>query len=213
MLANASDYGPFAPVVGYAGAIVATGAAIFTLWGGRAKTWRPPDKDLPGAEQKFVLLLCGVFMVVEWHFADPSYVSWMVAAIVFITIMAFVFYLLYSNLLGTYGYHKPVPGPGGPILVLGGRILLPEAEEKRKENGINIQQLLEGAAFDVDKLWDRQNLQWVRTRAIVYFVLTLVLGTSALTMASFTTQVILTKKAATSVIYKSDAPGLEPKKN
>ena len=212
MIANTTDYGPFAPVVGYAGAIMAAGAAIFTLWGGKTKTWRPPDKELPGTAQKFVLLLCGVFMVVEWYFAEPAYASWMICVFVIAAILAFVFYLMYSSLIGAYGYKKPVLKDNNRYvesLILGGRDLRPEAEAKRRQHEIDTQALLEGAAYNVDLLWDRPSLQWVRTRALVYFVVMLVLGTSALTTASFSVQVILTKKAASRVIRKDDAPRLQ----
>jgi hypothetical protein len=42
----------------------------------------------------------------------------------------------------------------------------------------------------------------------LFFILTLVLGTSALTRASFATQVPLTKQAAARVIRAADAPSL-----
>jgi hypothetical protein len=212
ILLDAKDYGPFAPVVGYAGAIMATGGAIFTLWAGKMKTWRPPNRDLPGTAQKFVLLLCGVFMVVEWYFAEPRRSGWMIGGIVVLAILAVVCYMAYDSIIGTYGYRKPVPGRNGAVdetLILGGKELRPEANEKRRSLGVSSQKLLEGAAFDVDLLWDRQSLQWVRTRALSYFILLLVLGTSALTMASFATQVILTQRAARSVIDRSEAPGLK----
>jgi hypothetical protein len=212
ILLDAKDYGPFAPVVGYAGAITATGAAIFTLWAGKMKTWRPPNRDMPGTAQKFVLLLCGVFMVVEWYFAEPTRSAWMIGGIIVLAILAVVCYMAYDSIIGTYGYKKPVPGKNGTIeetLILGGKELRPEADEKRKSLRVSPQKLLEGAAFDVDLLWDRQNLQWVRTRALSYFILLLVLGTSALTMASFAAQVILTQRAARSVIDKNEAPGLK----
>jgi hypothetical protein len=212
MLANPPDYGPFAPAVGYAGAIMATGSAIFALWGGKAKTWRPPDKDLPGTAQKFVLLLCAVFMVVEWYFAEPDNAHWMIAGVIVAAILAFVFYLMYSSIVAVYGYKKPVLKDNNKVeetLILGGRVLRPEAEEKRKQFGIETQALLEGALYNVDLLWDRPNLQWVRTRALVYFVVMLVLGTSALTTAGFSVQVILTKRAASSVVHNYEAPGLK----
>lgn len=212
MLAAPPDYGPFAPAVGYAGAIVATGGATFALWGGKARTWRPPDKDLPGTAQKFVLLFCGVFMVVEWYFAHPAYVPWMVISVVVIAVLAFIFYLMYSSLIGAYGFRKPVPAKNhryDEALILGGKKLRPQAEEKQKQLGIDTQALLEGAAYNVDLLWDRPNLQWVRSRALVYFVVMLVLGTSALTTASFSVQVILTQKAASSILHKDQAPGLK----
>jgi hypothetical protein len=212
MFVSASDYGPFAPAVGYAGAIMATGTAIFALWGGKTKTWRPPDKDLPGTAQKFVLLLCAVFMVVEWYFAEPANAAWMIGGVVGAAILAFVFYRMYSSLIASYGYKKPVLTNNNryeETLILGGHTMRPEVEDKRKRLEIDTQALLEGAAYNVDLLWDRPNLQWVRTRALVYFVVMLVLGTSALSTASFAVQVILTKKAASSVIHKDETPGIK----
>jgi hypothetical protein len=213
MLLATSDYGPFAPVVGYAGAIMAAGSAIFVLWGGRMKRWRPPNKDLPGTAQSFVLLLCGVLMVVEFFFAEPSLVRWMIGAVVVIALGSVLCYFKYDELIGLYGYQKPVHGNGGKVekeLIFGGRKLRPEAEKIRKTKHITDNQiLLEGAAYNVGELWDRNELSWVRKRVLGYFISMLVLGTSALTMAGFTTQVILTKRAATSVINRDDAPGLK----
>lgn len=54
MVSSASDYGPFAPVVGYAGTIMAAGATLFLMWGGKMEKWRPPDDDLPGTAQTLV---------------------------------------------------------------------------------------------------------------------------------------------------------------
>jgi hypothetical protein len=51
MFASTSDYGPFAPVVGYGGAIMAAAGALFLMWGGKMQKWRPPDEDLPGTGQ------------------------------------------------------------------------------------------------------------------------------------------------------------------
>jgi hypothetical protein len=66
--------------------------------------------------------------------------------------------------------------------------------------------LLEGAAYKADLLWSREARQWVKQRVLLFFILTLVLGTSALTGARFATQVLLTKKSASSVIHATDAP-------
>jgi hypothetical protein len=211
MIVDTQNYGPFAPAVGYAGTIMATGGAMFLMWGGKIKNWRPPDKDLPGTAQKMVLLLCGVFMVVEWYLSEPSLAGWMIAAVIVFAVGAVICYLKYDSLIGLYGYKKPVIGKNNKVeetLILGGRKLRPEAEEKCKEFGVKEQKLLEGAAFEVELLWDRNDLQWVRTRVLLFFILLLVMGTSALTTASFATQVILTKRAAVSVIHKDDAPGL-----
>lgn len=212
MLAAASEYGPFAPVVGYAGAIMATGAALFLLWGGKMKKWRPPDEDLPGTAQSLVLLLCGVGMVLQWYFAVPATIAWFLGMVAILAIACVVCFLRYTGLLGTYVFTKRVatgPSSTRDIRILGGRQLLPEAEKKRSQNGIDVQTLLEGAAYNPGLLWSREARQWVKQRVLLSFILTLLLGTSALTGASFATQMLLTKKAAASVIRTTDAPALE----
>ena len=212
MFAVASDYGPFAPVVGYAGAIVVTGGALFSMWGGSTEKWRPPDEDLPGFAQKLVLLLCGVGMVVQWYLAEPASIVWFIVSVVVTATACVVCFLKYSELLGTFVYTKKIATTTSStrdVRILGGRDLLPDAEKKQKKLKVEIQALFEGAAYSPDLLWTRESRQWVKKRVLLYFILTLLLGTSALTGASFAVQVLLTKKAATSVIQAKDAPGLK----
>jgi hypothetical protein len=208
-----TDYGPFAPVVGYAGAIMAAGAALFSLWGGKMRKWRPPEEDLPGTAQALVFLLCGVGMVLQWYFAVPESLEWFLGSVALLAVTAVLFFLKYNSLLGTHIYIKRIatgPSSACEVRILGGRALLPEAERKRGELGVDVQRLLEGSAYNVDLLWSREARQWVKQRVILSFILTLVLGTSALTGASFATQVLLTKKAAASTIRAAEAPGLLP---
>jgi len=211
MVSSAYDYGPFAPVIGYAGAIMAAGAALFLMWGGKMEKWRPPDEDLPGTAQKLVLLLCGTGMVFLWYFATPDLIGWLIVTVAVLAIGCVTTFLRYSSLLGTYIYiRKEATSEGSTreVRILGGREMLPEAERKCAELGVDTQTLLEGAAYKADLLWSREARQWVKQRVLLSFMLTLVLGTSALTGASFATQVLLTKKAAASVIRSAEAPGL-----
>ncbi len=214
MVILATDYGPFAPVVGYAGAIMAAGGALLFLWGGKLEKWRPPEEDLPGAAQAVVLLLCGVGMVLQWYLATPDAIRWFLASVAVLAVICVICFLKYNGLLLTYIYIKRIAASAKStknVRILGGKELLPEAEEKRKKLGIDVQTLLEGAAYNVDLLWSREARQWVKQRVLIFFILTLVLGTSALTGASFATQVLLTKKAAATVIRTKDAPALKPK--
>ena len=82
------------------------------------------------------------------------------------------------------------------------------AETLVRDIRFDIQTLLEGAAYKPDLLSSRESRQWVKQRVLIFFILTLVFGTSALAGASFATQVILTEKAAASVIDTSSSPGL-----
>jgi len=212
MLGSVSDYGPFAPVVGYGGAIMAAGGALFLLWAGKMQKWRPPDEDLPGTAQALVLLLCGVGMVLQWYSAVPERIGWFLAATGILAISCVVSFLRYSGLLGTHIYIKKIvigPRSTRDVRILGGRELLPEAAKKLKKLGVDVQTLLEGAAYNPDLLWSREARQWVKQRILTFFILTLVLGTAALTGASFATQVLLSKKAAASVIHEAAAPSLQ----
>ena len=211
MIASLSEYGPFAPVVGYAGALITTVIAIAAIWSGRTENWRPPEEVLPGTGQKFVFLFCAVGMTLQWYLASPTFINYYLAAVSTIGVLSFAAYIKYTSLLKIHVYHKLIgTGPESVRVkrILGGRTLLPEAEEIRKKKKISVQKLLEGAAYERDQLWSREAQDWVQTRVLLLFVFTLFAGTSALTGASFAVQVILTQKAASSVIRSSDAPGL-----
>ncbi|MFN0077772.1 MAG: hypothetical protein ACKVY0_15050 [Prosthecobacter sp.] len=180
--------------------------------GGKMEKWRPPDEDLPGTAQSLVLLLCGVGMVLQWYLAVPATISWFLGAVAILAVGCVVCFLKYSGLLGTYVFTKKEatsPSSTRDVRILGGRNLLPEADKKRKKLGVDVQSLFEGTAYKPDLVWSREARQWVKQRVLISFMLTLVLGTSALTGASFATQVLLTKKPAASVIRATDAPALK----
>src|SRR5438309_5684768 len=124
MIISASDYGPFGPVVGYGGAIMATGGALLTLFAGKMKKWRPPDEDLPGTAQALVLLLCGVGMVLQWYFVGLNAIAWVLGAVAILAVACVVCFLRYSGLLGMYVYTKKVATSGRStrdVRILGGR--------------------------------------------------------------------------------------------
>jgi hypothetical protein len=164
MLAAVADYGPFGPAVGYAGAIMTTAGMLFFLWAGRMRKWRPPDEDLPGTAQAMLVLLCGVAMVVLWYAATPGAIDLYLATVVVLAAASVACFLRYTGLLGLHIYIKRVATGDRStreVRILGGRELLPEAEQQREALGVDIQALLEGAAYNPDLLWSRQSRQWV----------------------------------------------------
>lgn len=202
MLDHASDYGPFAATVGYAGAIIAAATAMFAVWAGKMEKWRPPEEDIPGGGRAIILLLCGVGVVLQWYFASPETVNYTLIITGILAIMALTSFLRYSNLIGTYTYCKKIPinnNSTRDVRVLGGQKLLEAAEKKRVRQGIDVQTLFAGAAYRPDLLWSKESQQWVKQRVLLFFIATLVFGTSTLTGASFATQVLISKKAAVSI--------------
>jgi hypothetical protein len=173
--------------------------------------WRPPDEDLPGTAQKIVLLLCGVGMVLEWYFATPGAIEWLLGIVGLLAITAVWCFFRYNGLLIDHIYtKKEVTGSTvRDVRILGGRELLPVAEKNRQKLQLDIQTLFEGAAYKTDLLWSRSSRRWVKQRVLLFFIMTLLFGTSALTGASFATQVLHTKKPAATVTHRSaDAPAL-----
>ncbi len=165
MFASVSDYGPFPPVVGYAGAIMVAGAALFMLWGGKMEKWRPPDEDLPGTAQALVLLLCGVGMVLQWYFATPAAIASFLAAVAALAVASMVCFLA-TAACSARTFILRRPDATADVRILGGRDLRPEAEAPLWKEGVDIRTLLEGAAYKLDLLWTRESRQWVEQRVL-----------------------------------------------
>ena len=129
---------------------------------------------------------------------DPrQMIDWFLASVAISAVCVVVCFLRYSGLLGIHTYtQKVATAPAYTVdrRILGGRWLLPDAELRRQQLRIDIQTLLEGAAYKADLLWSRESRQWVKQRVLSFFILTLVFGTSALAGASVATQVILTER-------------------
>ena len=142
MLDTPSEYGPFAPLVGYTSAIMATSGVLVTMWAGKMEKWRPPDENLPKATQSIVLLLCGVGMVLQWYFADPADLAPFLGVVAFTMLATPICYFRYSRLLGLYEYVKEVPTTSKStrsVRILGGRSLLPAAQKLLREKAVDVQ--------------------------------------------------------------------------
>jgi hypothetical protein len=120
---------------------MASGGALALMWSGKMKKWRPPDEDLPGTAQTLVLLICGVGMVLQWYFARPTTIGWLLGAVAALTVACVGSFLRYNGLLGVHVYTKEMITDGKQkryIRILGGRELLPEAKKKCNELGFDI---------------------------------------------------------------------------
>ncbi len=175
---------------------MAASGTLFALWGGRMEKWRPPDEVLPGTAQKLVFLLCGVGVVLQWYLAGPDVIDWYLAGVVVLAISTLLLYLKYNSLLGSHTYIiREAVGPCSTreVRIIGGRKLLPDAERIRQEQNLDIQAMLEGAGQSPTKIWDPKDIQWVKDRILLVFILMLVFGTSALTGAGLLLQLLLTQ--------------------
>src|SRR5256885_121972 len=98
-------------------------------------------------------------MVIIWMLATPNTSLRLLLVAAIATGVCFAVFLSYSAMIGKYTFIKKIALSGTgtrEVRLLGGRNLLPEAAAIMKKKKIgSLQELLEGAAYDVDKLWSR----------------------------------------------------------
>jgi hypothetical protein len=207
------DPGPFAPVVGYAGAILAAAFLLQRVWAVRVADWQSPDENLPGTAARVVALLSGMGMVALWLYAAPNVLWQTVTLGIACAVLLCVAYILYYFLNGTLIYtveRADGESASKKKKIVGGLWLTGTAKEaKRKHHVTTTQDLLQGAAYDPDKLWSRTSRGMAKVFLLVLFLTVMVSGTLAITSAGFATQVHLTGKSAASIIKRAESPGLK----
>ena len=203
--------GPFAPLVGYASAIVASMYAIWTLlW--RQKIWQAPQNLLPTSLRGMIIVILSVGMVSIWLNIEPTTLITSTKLAAILASSAMLSFLLYFFLLRICSYDKEVavgPNKTEIIKIIGGFNLLNEAKKEMGNHKIRtVQELFKGSLYDADLLWSRTSQEVARICIMLCFIAIAVCGTLALTTAGFITQVRLTGKPAAEVIKKETPPGL-----
>lgn len=210
---NEFDPGPFAPLVGYVGAIIAAVFLIGSIWRGSLAAWQSPEENLPGTASKIVGVACGIGIVVLWVYATPSTLPSVVRLAVVFGVLLIIFFLVYSFFIGALTYQKKIAinnSHTNTEEIVGGLWLLKEAKESQKEHNVTTQTLLAGATYEPDKLWSRASRNTAKTLLVLLFLGIMISGTLGISSAGFAVQVRLTEKPAASVITTDQAPGIEP---
>ena len=212
ILAAASDYGPFAPLVGYVFALVSTAAMLGFLVRGPMKNWEIPEQEGPQFLNHLSKVLVILLVVGGWLLAVPGRTG-LVYAIASACIVAGIgFGLRYARILRLYRYNKEVATSSTTtqgIPILGGDDLTPAARAEIQKRGISVQEFLEGTAYEPDLVWPREARTRVYQRATLAFILSVALVTSGVSWLGFAVQVTLTGKPAAAVIKPEQAPGIE----
>jgi hypothetical protein len=211
------DPGPFAPLVGYVGAILAAAYLVGVLWRGRTQPWRSPDEDLPGTVQKVFGLLSGIGIVGLWLYTTPETMKEVFRISVYLGIILLIGYLAYAFSLGALVLTRYVAVSSSAVKaekVVGGIWLKSAARTSMKKNKVRSRQtLFEGASYEPDFLWSRTSRGVAKTFLLFLFIVIMVSGTLAISGAGFAVQVRLTGKAAAEVIDVKNAPGADTKKS
>jgi hypothetical protein len=210
-MAESTDFGPFAALVGYIVAAIATVVAIRRASLGPMGKLRSPEEDIPQAGQRGAAMLCLVGMVGIFLLATPSNTLQVFLFAALCGVVWMLVFTRYSGLIGKHSYDTLEVKDGETRVrkIIGGESLKPEAERQRRATQLSIQDLLAGAAYKPDYLWDRDSRRKVKTHLMHLFLIMIVSGTLGATAAGFAIQVKLTGKDAATFIRPANAPGLE----
>ena len=182
MIGAAKDYGPLKDIVALAGSIMAAGAAIALAFRGRAR-WEPSEQDIQAGAQKVGALVASVLIALMWvAWRDGKHNGTLVTVALVLLGATLLSLLLYGYLVGAQTYD--VVTQDGTKKVIGGFWLTAEAKEQRKARNLTIQRLLEGAAYDVDKLWSRPSRQLAKSSFLLGYLGLTICGTVALAAAA-----------------------------
>ncbi|MDP9239545.1 MAG: hypothetical protein M3O55_02755 [Actinomycetota bacterium] len=179
----AQDYGPLKDVVAAAGAIIAAGTAIRLSWKGRAH-WEPSGQDTPAGAQKVGGLVAGVLIALMWvSWRDAAHIDTLNRTVILLLGATLVCFLLYGFLVGGQTYEL-VKNEGPPEKVIGGFWLTRVAKKSKAEHNVTTQELLEGAAYDPEKLWSRPSRQLAKAGFQLGYLGLTICGTLALAAAA-----------------------------
>jgi hypothetical protein len=207
---NGLNPGPFAPLVGYVSALLATVYLVGVLWRGGKARWIAPEENLPKTAGRIVGVLCGIGIVWLWLYAEPATIG-SVLRIAFVSgVILVLSFLVYWFLNGALVYYREVPVSESAAQresVVGGFWLTARARAVRRRKNETVQSILEGAAYNVDAVWSRVSRELAKVTLLLLFLVVMVSGTVAISAAGFAMQVQLTNQPASAVIRAEDAPG------
>ena len=178
------DLGSFASLVNAGGSIVAMGAALGLTWRGRTK-WEPSEEDLPRGVQKVSGLIAALVVATLWvsYHRQPQEIGWKPPII--LGALSFFFLLVYSFLISnqTFEIELVRDGNSEAAKVIGGFWMTTRAHTLVGE-GRTRQDVLEGAAYNLDLVWPRPSRSLAKISFLVGYAGLVVCGTVALAAAS-----------------------------
>lgn len=206
--------GPFSPIVGYLGALIAAVYAIWTLlW--RKKVWETPQNILPSTIRGLLAAVLGIGMVYFWLTTTPETINYTMKISITFVIIAVVSFIFYYAFIRSYSYDKVVAKENNQtenVTILGGLWLTEEAKKAMKKKKItDIKELFKGSAYNVDRLWSRLSQESLKAIIVIFYLLIVIGGTLGLSATGFIVQVKLTNKPASETTSEANSPGLDTK--
>jgi hypothetical protein len=202
--------GPFAPLFGYVGALLALVYGIWTLIWGKKGIWETPQDIIPKTIRGLLGIIVAIAITITWLFATSENLYDLINLSIGLGIGIILAFIAYYSVIRIFTYEVIYAKDNNltsPVKILGGFWLTTKAKELHSQ-GIGIQDLLKGAVYDVDKLWSRFSQEICKVVIILLYIMIVFGGIVGITTAGLIVQVVLTNKDAVKTIRYEDAPGL-----
>jgi hypothetical protein len=189
VLIESPNYGPFASLVGTAGSIIATGAALLLGFKGRAR-WEPSEEDVSKGPQRVGSLVGAVGIVLVWANSRPEDLLVLTHLAVWLLGITVASLLAYGLLNSTLIYHVEVavdPTKTARHNIIGGFWFAKGISAKIRSEGVTVQDFLKGTAYKTDVVWPRLSRGLAKQAFVLAYLLLTVCGTLALASASIIT--------------------------
>jgi hypothetical protein len=185
----AANYGVLAEVVATSGSLMAATGAIGLAWRGKAvPNWNPADEEVPDGAQKVAGVLSAAVIAYLWAaLRSPAKSSTLDLLLIIFGVLTVVSLLGYSFVKGTQTLHATKVKPDGKteqVDIIGGFKLRPKALELRDNEDKTVQEILQGALYDPDKVWTRTSRQLAKTAVLIGYMGLLIFGTLLLAAAA-----------------------------
>ncbi|MGA2906052.1 MAG: hypothetical protein ABSD98_19675 [Candidatus Korobacteraceae bacterium] len=189
MFVDAPNYGPFTSLVGTAGSIVATGAALLLGFRGRAR-WEPSEEDVSKGPQKVASLLSAVGIVLLWANSRPEQMGALTHLVVWLLGITVAALLVYGLLNATLIYYIEVAVDSQKTekqKIIGGFWYETGIAQQIRSLRVTVQDFLKGTGYNVDAVWPPLSRGLAKQAFVLAYLLLTVCGTLALASASIIT--------------------------
>lgn len=177
-----TNYGVLSQVVAISGSLIAASYAIRLAWMRRAK-WMPPTETVADATAKTSALICAVIVALLHVFGrDFGMANLAMFAVTLLVLLLIALSVsIYVN--RAFSVTKPTyqgKTKVGDVRMLGGFVLMPEAQSISKTKEMGHQELFDNANHQREKVWTASSQAALELVSTLGFIMLQVCGSLAL---------------------------------
>ena len=204
-----SNYGLLTGLVDDIGALIAAAGAIILAFRGRNR-WEPCEEDIPKGPAKISGSLTAAGIAYLWYRSETLFDAGIFfSVLLYCAIGVVVGFLTYVMLITVFTFDRAIAVSTTEIRtekIIGGFWLhkLARQEMRNRDGAPTTQKLLEGAAYDVDKVWPRFARGLAKISFILAYLLVIISGSLLLTSGAIILDKLPAQDEHVSLVFFKD---------